>query len=105
MLGGVTDAIEADSTILDGGGTPPRTFVGVYGTNTAPLPLSFSATIWVVPSVTRRGSAFSADQASSIVSAQPHTMWLNCRCQLPPGVGPTLSMTMICRPKFVPYFR
>src|SRR6266481_5304095 len=113
-FGGVTDAMDADSTMADGWWTPPVSFAGTYGTNTVLLAWELSsaattsaavATLLAASPMMRRGIVFSVVHASSTLSAPPQTMWLNCPCQLPPGVAPILSITRTCKPQFVPYLR
>src|SRR6266700_200607 len=97
-FGGVTDAIYADSTMVDGWGTPPLSFAGTYGTNTVLLAWALSslaAGSLDGLSMMRRGIVRRDAHASSTLSALPQTMWLSCRCQFPPGVAPILSITRI----------
>src|SRR6202171_6154924 len=100
--------MDADSTMLDGWGTPPLSFAGTYGTNTV-LPAwglsSLASASLGALSMMRRGIVRRDAHASSTLSALPQTMWLSCRCQLPPGVAPTLSTTRTCTPQFEPYLR
>src|SRR6266481_730106 len=113
-FGGVTDAIDADSTMADGCGTPPLSFAGTYATNTVLAACALSsvtaasaavATLLAASLMVRRGIVRRVAHASSTLSALPQTMWLSCPCQLPPGVAPTLSITRTCKPQFVPYLR
>src|SRR6266481_901525 len=109
-FGGVTDAMDADSTMTDGCGTPPVSFAGTYGTNTVLLAWELSsaaavATLLAASPMMRRGIVRRVAHASSTLFALPQTMWLNCPCQLPPGVAPILSITRTCKPQFVPYLR
>jgi CheY-like chemotaxis protein len=50
MFGGVTDAIDADSTMVDGCGAPPLSFAGTYGTNTV-LPAGALSSLASAPSL------------------------------------------------------
>src|SRR6266700_2827109 len=92
-LGGVTDAIDADSTMVDGWGTPPLSFAGTYGTNTVLLAwaLSSLACCWLEGlSMVRRGIVLRAAHASSTLPALPQVMWLSChpRCKLAAATEP-----------------
>src|SRR6266481_3437823 len=77
-FGGVTDAMDADSTMADGCGTPPVSFAGTYGTNTVLLAWELSsaeaaseavATLLTASLMTRRGIVLRAVHASSTLSA------------------------------------
>src|SRR6266567_2566597 len=100
MLGGVTDAIDAASTMTAGWALPPFSFAGTYGRNSVVLlfwsvVVCFSSLIpdSSFPSADRRGRFRRDSQAFSKVLACPQIMWLNWSFQPTPGVGPVLSMT------------
>src|SRR6266576_2514684 len=82
-FGVVTDAIDADSTMVDGCGTPPLSFAGTYGTNTVlpawALSSLASASLGALLMV-RRGIVLSAAHASSTLSTPPQATWLSCPC-------------------------
>src|SRR6266571_8862724 len=93
MSGGVTAAIDADSTITAGCGLPPVTLAGTYGTNKLPLGSGSSGSSSVVGDGSIK--CLRASQASSSVAALPQQILLSCSRQFAPGVAPVLSMTRI----------
>src|SRR6266545_4529235 len=102
ISGGVTAAIDADSTITAGCGLPPVTLAGTYGTNRFPLGSESSGS----SALGGDGSTkcLSASQASSSVAALPQLICFSCSCQFVPGVAPVLSITRICTLGAAPYF-